>query len=146
LDTAEVSGHCLCGAVRFAATAKSHNVSACHCSMCNRWSGGISLFLELIGAPRFEGAENIAIYRSSEWGERGFCKVCGSSLFWKLVGEDRYTLSTGTLDDQSKLHLATEIFIDDKPAYYAFANDTVKQTGEEAMAAFTAGEAANDRT
>jgi hypothetical protein len=133
----KVSGHCLCGAVTFTAKAKSHDVSVCHCSMCNRWSGGLSMFLDVEGAPVFEGANTIGLYKSSEWGERGFCKTCGSSLFWKLVDQDRYTLSAGALDDQSRLKLATEIFIDDKPAYYDFANNTLKQTGEEATAAFT---------
>jgi hypothetical protein len=135
--TEKISGQCLCGAVSFTAKAKSHDVSVCHCSMCNRWSGGISMFLDVVGAPQFKGADNIGLYKSSEWGERGFCKTCGSSLFWKLVGEDRYTVSAGVLDDQSRLHFAKEIFIDGKPAYYDFANDTVKQTGEEAMVAYT---------
>jgi hypothetical protein len=143
--TSDVHGHCLCGAVRFQATAKSHDVSVCHCSMCNRWSGGMSMFLDIVGAPKFEGADNIGIYRSSEWGERGFCKTCGSSLFWKLVGEDRYTLSTGVLDDQTKLNLATEIFIEDKPAYYSFANATAKLTGEEAMAAYVGAGTKDER-
>jgi hypothetical protein len=140
----EVKGHCLCGAVHFTAVVKSHDVSVCHCTMCNRWSGGLSMFLEVTGAPVFEGRDNIGVYQSSEWGERGFCKVCGSSLFWKLIGQDQYTLSAGALDDQSNLHLATEIFIEDKPAYHAFANDTLKQTGEEATAAFLAGNAKHD--
>ncbi len=131
-----ISGHCLCGAVSFTAEAVSHDVSVCHCSMCSRWSGGLLMFLEVIGAPVFEGRDNIGLYRSSEWGERGFCKVCGSSLFWKLTGRDWYSLSTGTLDDQSRLTLATEIFIDDKPVYYSFANDTLKRTGDEATQDF----------
>ena len=108
--------------------------------MCNRWAGGVLMFMDVIGAPDFEGADSIAIYKSSEWGERGFCKVCGSNLFWKVAGKDHYTLAVGTFDDQSKLHLATEIFIDDKPSYYSFANDTVKQTGEQAMAVYVAPE------
>jgi hypothetical protein len=143
--TSVVQGHCLCGAVKFQATVKSHDVSVCHCSMCNRWSGGMSMFLDAVGAPKFEGAENIGIYRSSEWGERGFCKTCGSSLFWKLAGEDRYTLSTGVLDDQTKLHLATEIFIEDKPGYYGFANATAKLSGVEAMAAYTGAGTKDER-
>lgn len=138
--SSSVSGKCLCGAVSFTGQVKSHDVSVCHCSMCNRWSGGLLMFVDAVGAPTFEGRDNIGLYRSSEWGERGFCKVCGSSLFWKLVGEDRYTLSAGCLDDQSPLHFALEIFIDDKPGHYTFANDTVKQTGEEAAATFTAAE------
>lgn len=132
----KVSGQCLCGGVRFVAEAKTHDVTVCHCSMCNRWSGGVSMFMDVIGAPEFKGRDLIGIYRSSDWGERAFCKVCGSSLFWKLAGKDRYTLSTGALNDQTVLTLATEIFIEDKPAYYAFANDTVKLSGPDAMAAF----------
>jgi hypothetical protein len=134
-----VHGSCLCGGVKIAAEAKNHDVAVCHCSMCARWSGGISMFLEVEGTPDFEGADNIGVYKSSQWGERGFCKVCGSSLFWRLAGKERYTLSTGVLEDTSGLNLALEIYIDAKPDYYAFANETTKQTGDEAMAAFNAG-------
>jgi hypothetical protein len=135
-DQAKIAGRCLCGAVKFSAHAKSHDVSVCHCSMCNRWAGGISMFLEVQGAPEFDGADNIGLYQSSEWGERGFCKVCGSSLFWKLVGKDRYTLSAGCIDDQSGLVFTKEIYIEDKPAHYTFANETLQQSAEEAMADF----------
>jgi len=127
----------LCRAVRFTATAETHDVSACHCSMCRRWSGGVLLFQDVIGAPEFEGRDNIGVYKSSEWGERGFCKTCGSSLYWKVAGKDHYTLAAGCFDDASQLRFATEIYIEDKPAYYDFSNDTLKQTGAEAMAAYT---------
>ena len=130
-----ITGKCLCGAVRFTAETVSHDVTVCHCTMCNRWSGGLSLFLDTVGVPNFEGAESIGVYKSSDWGERGFCKVCGSSLYWKYVDEDRYTMSAGVIDDPAQLQLTKEIFIDDKPAYYAFANETVKQTAEEVLAA-----------
>jgi hypothetical protein len=136
VKTEKISGRCLCGAVTFTAETENHDVSVCHCSMCNRWAGGISMFLEVKGAPQFDGAGNIGRYKSSAWGERGFCKVCGSSLFWKLAGEDRYSMSAGCIDDQSALVFTKEIYIEDKPAYYEFGNDTLKQTGEEAMAAF----------
>jgi hypothetical protein len=131
-----VSGHCLCGAVTFTAAARSPNVTACHCSMCSRWGGGVALSIDIETAPLFTGEDNIAIYKSSDWGERGFCKVCGSSLYWRLSGTDRYTFSAGALDDMSGFRLAKEIYIDDKPEYYTFANDTVKQTVDEATAAF----------
>lgn len=135
-ESSDLKGHCLCGGVTFTVKAKSHDVAVCHCGMCRRWAGGPLFFVEAVGAPAFTGRDNIAIYKSSEWGERGFCRTCGTSLFWKLAGEDRYTFAAGTLDDQGVLHLATEIFIEDKPDYYAFANDTVKLTGEDAMADF----------
>lgn len=135
----EVKGHCLCGGVRFSATVKKRDVGACHCSMCRRWSSGPFLAIEHEGEVRLTGEDLLAVYRSSEWGERGFCRVCGSALFWRLHGGGHYALSVGSLDDQSQLRFASQIFIDEKPAFYDFANDTVKMTGAEFVAAFAAG-------
>lgn len=135
-DAANVSGHCLCGAVTFTAKLTSHDVAVCHCGMCRRWTGGPLMFVEAEGAPMFDGRDAIGIYRSSELGERGFCKRCGSILFWKVAGEDRYTFAAGALDDASTLVLTKEIFIEDKPEFYDFANATEKQPGTEAMAGY----------
>jgi hypothetical protein len=135
----DVSGGCLCGAVRFTAKLSSHDVAVCHCGMCRRWTGGPLMYLDTEGAPSFEGKESITVYRSSEQGERGFCNRCGSILFWKVAGEDRYTFAAGSLDDASKLVLAKEIFIEDKPGFYDFANDTQRLTGAEAMTAYVGG-------
>jgi hypothetical protein len=133
-----VKGRCLCGAVTFAAEVAKLDVDACHCDMCRRWSAGPYIGLPYDGAVSFTGAENIGVYPSSEWAERGFCKVCGSSLYYHLSGTDHYSFSAGALDDQSGLRLVAQIFIDEKPDYYALANDTPKLTGAEAFAAFQA--------
>lgn len=130
----EISGGCLCGAVTFAADVASRSVDACHCAMCRRWVGGPFLGLAHVGPVRFAGTEHIGVHKSSEWAERGFCRRCGTSLYWRLSGTQEYSFCAGTLDDQSALELTTEIFIDEKPAYYAFENETRKLTGEEAMA------------
>jgi hypothetical protein len=131
-----VTGRCLCGAVTFSADVAKREVDACHCSMCRRWSAGPYIGLPFDGALALEGAENVGVYKSSDWAERGFCKVCGSSLFYHLLGTDHYSLSANALDDQSGLALTAQIFIDEKPAYYDFANDTPKLTGAEVFAAF----------
>ncbi|HEX2842757.1 GFA family protein [Hyphomicrobium sp.] len=137
-----VTGKCLCGAVTFAADVSTRDVDACHCSMCRRWSAGPYIGLSHNGPVTFTGAENIGAYKSSEWAERGFCKVCGSSLFYHLLGTEHYSFSANALDDQSGFSLTSQIFIDEKPAYYDFANDTPKLTGAEVFAAFAkAGEA-----
>lgn len=131
-----ISGRCLCGAVMFSAEVSKRNVDVCHCAMCRRWSGGPFIGLRHDGEVRFEGGENIGVYKSSEWGERGFCKICGSGLYWRLAESDHYSFSAGALDDQSGLTLTQQIFIDEKPDYYELANETPKLTGEEAVAAF----------
>jgi hypothetical protein len=140
----DIAGRCLCGAVSFTAKAANSEVGACHCAMCRRWMGGPFLALLHDGAVKFEGAENIGFYKSSAWGERAFCKLCGSALYWRLSGSNQYALSAGTLDGQSELALTTEIFIDKKPAYYAFANETKKLTGDEVMASFSTDGSTND--
>jgi len=133
----KISGRCLCGAVTFEAKATSHDVQVCHCGMCRRWTGGPLMYLDVEGVPTIEGRELIGIYRSSETGERGFCTRCGSVLFWKVAGEERYTFTAGSLDTVSGLVLAREIFVEDKPAFYDFANETEKLRGSDAMLAYT---------
>ena len=78
------TGHCLCGAVRFDAEEVAKSFSACHCEMCQRWSSG-PFFATTVGKVRFTGEENLSRYRSSAWAERGFCKICGSNLFFRIL-------------------------------------------------------------
>lgn len=133
-----ISGQCLCGAVRYRADIASLNVHACHCSKCRRWTGGPALCLEHEGAVSFEGAEHIKVYRSSQWAERAFCAECGSNLYWRLQDTNHFAIAAGTLDDQSQMRFTRQIFVDEKPGYYDFANSTEMQTGEQVFAAFKA--------
>lgn len=133
-----VTGHCLCGAVSYRVETQKTDTDVCHCGMCRRWSAGPYIAFGHNGPVAFSGAENIGVYKSSEWAERAFCKVCGSPLYYHLLGSEFYALSAGTLDDQARLSLSKQIFIDEKPDYYEFANDTPKLTGEEFIAAFQA--------
>jgi hypothetical protein len=132
----DISGHCLCGAVTYKAKLATHDVSVCHCGMCRRWTGGPLMYVDVEGAPQFTGQDQIGIYQASPTGERGFCKRCGSVLFWKVAGKEQYTFTAGSLDAPDGLRLAKEIFIEDKPAFYDFANATEKLRGSDAMAAY----------
>ena len=135
------AGGCLCGAVRFTARPKSQDFGACHCSMCRRWAAGPFFAVECQGAIQVEDEANLGAYRSSEWAERCFCKRCGSVLFYRLVGKDFSVVSAEALDNRTGLRFASQIFIDEKPAYYDFANKTHNMTGAEVCAAFAPPEA-----
>ena len=132
---AEHSGGCLCGSVRYVAEIGETHFHACHCGMCRRWSGG-PVFAASVKEIRFDGAENITRFNSSDWAERGFCKVCGSNLFYRLKEADYYSIGVGTLDDESTFRLAGEIYIDRKPAGYDFAGDHPRLTEAETLAQF----------
>ena len=132
------TGGCLCGAVRFTAVPAKPEFDACHCSTCRRWSAGPFLSFHCEGAVTVEDASKVAVYRSSGWAERHFCRTCGTSLFYKLVGRDYWSVSVEALDDAAGLAFASQIFIDEKPGYYAFADDTEMMTGAEVFAAASA--------
>ncbi|MEQ9479143.1 MAG: GFA family protein [Algiphilus sp.] len=130
-------GQCLCGAVHLKAQLKSNHVDACHCSMCRKWGGGPFLAVQCEGGVRFEGTEHVTTYQSSEWAERGFCKACGTHLFYRLREGGMYALPVGLLQQQEGWAFTEEIFIDEKPDFYSFVQDTKKLTGAEVFAEYS---------
>lgn len=134
------SARCLCGKVRYTVSTGDTDkieIGACHCEMCRRWSGGPGFATHPGPAPEIEGEEHIKWYRSSDWAERGFCAECGSNLFYRLSGDEpQYALFSGAFEDQSKVVLSAEIFIDEKPDFYNFAGDIPSMTGAEVFAMF----------
>lgn len=130
-------GKCLCGAVKVSAKNVSQRLGACHCSMCRKWNGGPLLAVDCGTEVSFEGQENIVSYASSSWAERGFCKACGTHLFYKLKEKAKYIVSAGLFDDIKDFTFDHQVFIDEKPGYYAFANKTHDMTGAEVFAKFS---------
>jgi hypothetical protein len=129
-------GSCLCRAVSISTANMSNLVGACHCNMCRKWGGGAFLAVECGSDVSFEGEENIGIYQSSQWAERGFCQKCGSHLFYKLKQNNQYFIPVGIFDPGEGLIFDHQVFIDEKPEYYSFANETKNMTGAELFAQF----------
>lgn len=139
-ELTHVKGSCLCGQVKIEAASVSPDVGACHCDMCRNWGGGPLMAVDCGTDVTFTGQENIASYVSSEWAERGFCKLCGSHLFYKLSQTDQHIMPTGLFDDKSGFIFDHQVFIDEKPEYYHFGNKTDDMTGAEVFAKFAGAE------
>lgn len=135
----KVSGGCLCGAITYTSTTNG-KVGVCHCSMCRRWSGGPAFALEHSADLHVTGDEHLTVYKSSDWGERCFCKTCGTNLFWRSPTYNHVSIMAGTLTDDAALTFTNQIFIDNKPGYYDFANETKNMTEAEVIAMFTAND------
>jgi len=135
-DTTIGHGHCLCGKVKVTANTMSHSVGSCHCSMCRRWTGGALMAVDCGSDVVFEGQDNIKTYDSSAWAERGFCANCGNHLFYRLKQNNQYIIPAGIFDNDEKFVFDHQIFIDEKPAYYCFSNDTQNMTGAEVFAKY----------
>jgi hypothetical protein len=128
------SGGCLCGAARFTARPKPE-MGVCHCGQCRKWSGGVFMAVQVAGLS-VENPEALSYYVSSDYAERGFCRTCGTSLIWRLRDGSQDYVSLPALDDQTGVVFDEQIFIDEKPAIYDFANTTKTMTGAEFAVAF----------
>jgi len=131
------NGKCLCGAVRITATNTGDAVGACHCRTCRRWGGGPFMEIDCGTNVTFDGDENLTVYASSDWAERGFCRQCGTHLFYRLKANGNHFVPIGLLEDDENLKFTTQVFVDERPSYYEFSNDTEDMTGPELMAKFT---------
>jgi hypothetical protein len=111
--------------------------------MCRRWTG--VAFVAFPVAPG--GVEVTGPVRTrafSEWAERAWCNDCGSALWYEVTAEGpmqgtRY-VAAGLFENAGGFTLASEIYIDRKPAGYAFAGEHPRKTQAEVEAAFAAPE------
>ncbi len=131
-----VNTQCLCGSVAIEAELSSTEVAACHCSMCRKWAGGPMLAIDCGGSVKFKNESLVTRYPSSDWADRGFCSKCGTHLFYYLKSANQYHLPAGLMETDADYALTHQIFIDEKPAYYSFSNETKNMTGAEVFAEF----------
>lgn len=111
-----ITGHCLCGAVTIKVKGEHDpRIGACHCRMCQRWTGGLFLCFTA-DASAVTVAGEVTRYRSSAFAERAFCPRCGSHLWFNDVedsGEPRsYELMPGLFDSARAWPLRSEIYVD----------------------------------
>ncbi len=135
-----LTGRCLCGAVTVTvAGAHDPRVGACHCRMCQRWSGGLFLcFNAAAEAVTVQG--EVRSFRSSPFAERGFCPACGSHLWFRDLREDGtpedgIELMPGLFDAARTWPLRSEIYTDRAMACVQLAGDHKRATRAEYEAA-----------
>lgn len=129
-------GQCLCGATRVAPAKPGSQVSACHCGMCRRWGGGPALAIDCGVDVSVEGENHIEVFDSSAWAVRGFCRRCGTHLFYRIKASGQYVLPAGLFQVEADLSFDHQIFIDRKPDYYEFANVTENLTEAQVFAKY----------
>jgi hypothetical protein len=121
------TGRCLCGAIAFRLKNALREILTCHCGMCRRWHGHFPAYTSARRPDiELDGGASLCWYGSSGDAKRGFCGICGSSLFWAPEGEDRWSIVVGTLDAPTGLRNSLHIFAADKGDSYQIG-DGVRQ-------------------
>lgn len=131
----KLKGRCMCGAVVFEADRDKETTDACHCSQCRRWSGhywvGINVNIDTL--KFLSGEDKVGWYQSSDLVRRGFCTICGSSLFWHPNNYKEYAhrigVAAGALDTPSGIRLGEHIFVGDKGDYYDITDGLPQKPG-----------------
>lgn len=130
------TGGCHCGAVKYEAAGPLRDIVICHCGECQRLNGSAGWHSRAMN-DRLSVTEDrgLAWYRITDRARRGFCRECGSPLFWQIDEQDSTGIVAGSLDDASDIAPIGHIFVRDKAPYYAINDDLPRfeQSSEGAL-------------
>ena len=114
---ADREGGCLCGAVRYVLKSDPLMTAVCHCTHCQRQSGGV--FSTNVGVPEAAYVQTGETKVFTDKGDSGlavwrhFCPECGSPIISKVEAMPGLVLvKAGTLDDMSGLTPSVEVYTD----------------------------------
>lgn len=117
------TGGCACGAIRFALNAEPLGVGICHCTSCQKLSGGGPNFVALM--PR--GSLTVTQGSPARWRSQGdsgaevaraFCPDCGTPLWSEPAHEPFLPVKLGALDDTAGLTPQMRIFTASAPEWH----------------------------
>ena len=117
-------GGCLCGALRYSFRLGPEDAGYCHCRLCQRSAGApvlawatfpVESFRYTQGAPR--------VYKSSAWGQREFCRDCGTQLLFRNTAHGKTVdLNFVTLDDPEQLEPEYHIYTESQLKWFESAD------------------------
>jgi hypothetical protein len=107
---AEITGGCLCGAVRYSASAEPVRVGLCHCLDCRKVSGSIVNMFATFPADRVALSGETRLTPAGRAPGRRFCPRCGSPVYSHAEGSDEIEIHAGTLDEPGRLAPSYEIW------------------------------------
>lgn len=108
-----MSGGCACGRVRYTANIDSDDAYLCHCRMCQRATGSISIAFKNVKQSDVDWEGEPDWYGSSPIAVRPYCRECGASLGFRFrEGSENIDLTVASFDDPSRFkptsHFGTE--------------------------------------
>ena len=120
-DFPQAFGQCLCGAITFSTRGELRDVFNCHCHRCRRFTGHHMA----VTATRAEdlviddAEANLTWFYPVPEAGYGFCRACGSSLFWRSSSApDQISICAGTLDPPTGLRTTRAWWVSEASDYH----------------------------
>lgn len=124
---------CLCGQVKLEITSPFINSSICHCQQCQKSHAaanaayGIALKSDIVW---LEGKKKVKKYASSDRGRRGFCKACGTNIyFYHKDYPNHLDIPLAILDTEPNLQPQCHIFVASKAKWETILDDLPQHQG-----------------
>ena len=116
-----IKGQCVCGALRFEIHGPLSDIIICHCKECQRFHG-------YLGAYAMTDRKNLKMITDESlawhpspresWVKKGFCSLCGSSLFSVNTRQTTVAIAAGVLDPPTRLSIKGHVWMAQAGDYY----------------------------
>ncbi|MDH5572477.1 MAG: GFA family protein [Gammaproteobacteria bacterium] len=117
-----LKGSCLCNGIQYEISSALKEVRNCHCTTCRKAHSAAFRTRASINKQDFKflkGEELLTFYQSDPGTHRGFCKVCGSTIFSRFDHDQtQLGFSLGTLDSDPGTMAEYHIFVSEKAAWF----------------------------
>lgn len=99
------TGGCLCRAVTYSVAGELRAVANCHCERCRRFTGHhMAATAAAVADLRIDDPGRLLSWFTVEGAAYGFCRACGSSLFWRADSSPAVmSICAGTLEPPTGL-------------------------------------------
>jgi hypothetical protein len=128
-----LTGACACGAVRLAITAPFESSGYCHCTRCQRRTGGGSSVNARVATEAVaitQGEENLRAWRPEGGKPKWFCVACGGAVFSGDRERDAMLgLRLGMLDGDPGIRPHYRQWLDSAPVWDAIPDDGLERFG-----------------
>jgi hypothetical protein len=100
--TDTMTGGCACERVRYSVSVEDDDAYLCHCRMCQKATGGVSIAFKNLKKADVAWAREPDWYVSSPIARRPYCRECGTSLGFEFPDSENIDLTVGSFDDPSR--------------------------------------------
>jgi hypothetical protein len=133
--TPSTTGSCLCGKVRFALSRPAEAAGYCHCTRCQKRTGGGSSVQARIDGSTFtltQGEELVRAWSPPGGGfEKAFCGECGSHLFSRNPDDpSQMSVRLGAFDGDPGVRPSWHTFVDYAPPWEPVPDDGLERHAE----------------
>lgn len=127
-----MTGGCQCGRVRYTAEVADDEAYLCHCRMCQRATGGVSIAFKNVAADKVTWLSPPDWYASSPIARRPFCSSCGTPLGFAFIDNpENVDLTVGSFDDPARFRPAHHYAVESMHEAWIDTHDLPRMRSDE---------------